>query len=175
MSSLTPDRRIQALLDTLRRSFDGDAWHGPALADALRGVDAQHAIAHPVSGAHSIWELTLHLAAWTREVARRLSGTVPAEPTEGDWPNGATAPDAVAWDAARASLNAARDQLLRAVAALPPDQLDRSLPRPESTGDSAGVPTYAVMLTGLAEHNAYHGGQIALLRRALGVPPSTTR
>lgn len=132
MSNLTPAQRIQALLDTLRRSFDGDAWHGPALADLLRGVDAQHAVAHPVTGAHSIWELTLHLAVWTREVARRLSGAVPAEPTEGDWPDGAT-------------------------------------------GDSAGVPTYAVMLTGLAEHNAYHGGQIALLRRALGNPPSTTR
>lgn len=173
MSDAPRDPRVQALLDTLRRSFDGGAWHGPALADALRGVDARAAATHPIPGAHSIWELALHLDAWTREVARRLGGSAPAEPRDGDWLEGAAASDA-GWDAARASLAAARDLLLAAVATFPPGQLDHPLPRPEASGDVAGAPTYAVMLAGLAEHNAYHGGQVALLRRALALVPNAS-
>lgn len=158
--------RITALLDTLRRSYDGDAWHGPALADALDGVDAATAAARPIPGAHSIWELVLHLTVWTAEVARRAGGAVAGMPAEGNWRSAPQTPDAPAWEAARRDLDAARDTLLTTVAALPADQLDRDVPRADPGNADVGPQTYALMLTGLAEHNAYHGGQIALLRRA---------
>ena len=77
---------IPLLRSVLRRSFDGHSWHGPSLADVLDGVDARAALAHPVAGAHSIWELTHHLMAWTREVTRRLEGQPAGMPREGDWP-----------------------------------------------------------------------------------------
>ena len=53
----------EELVETLRRSFDGDAWHGPAVRDVLNGVDARTAMRSPPEGAHSIWELALHIAA----------------------------------------------------------------------------------------------------------------
>ncbi len=176
MSDAPTDPRIAALLDTLRRSFDGDAWHGPALADVLRAVDARAAVARPVPGAHSIWELTRHLGAWADEIARRLRGGVPTLPAAGDWPpapdaDRATAP---AWTDACASLRTARDGVLAALAAFAPDRLDAALPPSADVSvaaDALGARhSYAGMVLGLAEHNAYHGGQIALLRRALGAP-----
>jgi len=43
----------------VKRAFDGPMWHGPALAELVAGVSSEEAAAHPVPGAHSIWELVL--------------------------------------------------------------------------------------------------------------------
>jgi uncharacterized damage-inducible protein DinB len=167
---------LDRLLDTLRRSYDGEAWHGPALADALAELAAPDAARRPIVGAHTPWELLLHLTAWTREVTRRLHGAAPALPEDGDWPAVPAlegAPQARAWTEARAALDDARDALLAAVEALDPARLDDTFVPPQVPGDG---PTDAAlgtrhsvhgMLVGLAEHNAYHGGQLVLLRRAL--------
>jgi uncharacterized damage-inducible protein DinB len=52
------------LADQIRRAFDGEAWHGDSMLELLANVDAKMAAAHPIKGAHSIWELLLHSAAW---------------------------------------------------------------------------------------------------------------
>ena len=41
-----------------------------------------------------------------------------------------------------------------------------------ATRRSAPASTYAEMVQGLLQHDAYHGGQIGLLRKALGAPPA---
>jgi uncharacterized damage-inducible protein DinB len=161
---------IPILRSVLRRSFDGQSWHGPSLADVLADVDARAALARPVAGAHSIWELTHHLMAWTREVARRLQGEPAALPIEGDWPAPPEAqPDGdveARWRALRDELTAARGALLAALEAFPPERL---VERVGTSDDPAigGQASFGGMIVGLAEHNAYHGGQITLLRRAL--------
>ena len=173
MPASAPAPAVARLLETLRRSFDGEAWHGPSLREALDGCTAADAAAHPVPGAHSVWALTLHTAAWADEVAARAGGARPSTPAAGDWPPVPAPPDESAWRAARAALDAARDRLLAAVAAVPLDRLDRPLPPPAAgdeslTSDVLGTrDTLHGTILGLAEHNAYHGGQIVLLRRAL--------
>src|SRR5208283_2460455 len=62
------------IADQMRRAFDGEAWHGDSLTEILEGVTAARAAAHPITGAHSIWELVLHIAAWDGAVLRRLGG-----------------------------------------------------------------------------------------------------
>jgi uncharacterized damage-inducible protein DinB len=153
----------ERLHDELRRAFDGGAWHGPALAEALADVRAADAAARPAAGVHGIWELALHLAAWTREAARRLDGAPAAEPAEGDWPPLPDDTSAAAWSDARADLGRARDELLRTLARVPAERLEEPAP---SLGDhGAAALTHADMLHGVAQHAAYHGGQIVLLRK----------
>ena len=62
------------IAEQLRRAFDGDAWHGPALLELLQDVDAALAAAKPSPEVHSIWELVLHVAVWDAAACRRLSG-----------------------------------------------------------------------------------------------------
>ncbi len=65
------------LADQIRRAFAGDAWHGDSVLELLKGVDAETAASHPIKGAHSIWELVLHIAAWddaVRLANRRQTG-----------------------------------------------------------------------------------------------------
>jgi uncharacterized damage-inducible protein DinB len=151
------------LADQLERSWHGDAWHGPALAELTQGLTAAQARRHHLTEAHSIWELVLHCTAWVREVARRLGGTVPGLPAEGDWP-AVPAQDEAAWDTARCELQESIMALARSVREVDAELLDRTV------GDARDAPlgtgtTYYVMLHGVVQHNLYHAGQIALLRK----------
>src|SRR5262245_7410677 len=79
--------RSQRVAESIERSVSGPMWHGPSLADLVGDVSAPDAAAHPVDGAHSIWELVLHIASWTEIVRTRLAPTKPADPTpDMDWP-----------------------------------------------------------------------------------------
>ena len=147
--------------DRIERTMAGPRWHGPALAELLGRVSAEQAVRRPVPGAHSVWELVLHVTTWADVVRERLASDVLVEPQadEEDWPPVPAATDAAAWRAATARLADAHRALAAAVRALPPARLDDPVPGK----------TYVVreMLLGAVEHGAYHGGQVALLARAL--------
>ena len=73
---MMPEQRstteVDRIRDQFRRAFEGEAWHGPSVLALLDGVTAQQAAAHPIPGAHSIWELTMHIEAYSR--LKRLAG-----------------------------------------------------------------------------------------------------
>jgi uncharacterized damage-inducible protein DinB len=151
---------IDRLRDQLGRAVNGGAWHGPALAELLGGVDAAAAAARPIAGAHTIWEVALHADAWQRIVARRLAGEAFREmPPEIDWPP-VTDTRAAAWEAVRAGLREGRDKLDATLSAFPAARLDETVRGSRST--------YYATVHGLVQHHVYHAGQVALLLRALG-------
>jgi hypothetical protein len=155
----------------LKEAHAGTPWHGPSRAAVLGDVTVDEAARRPGREAHGIWELVLHMRAWTGEVARRIREGNPGEPAEGDFPV-PPAPSTTAWAATIASLDAAHRDLLAAIAQASPDFLDA---RGGSIADTTGgnAVSNRVMLHGLAQHDAYHTGQIALLKRIYrGVPAS---
>lgn len=151
------------VLDELRRAWDGDPWHGDSLHAILRGVSADEAAARPVPRAHTIAEIVLHLASWTREVTRRLHDRVARDPADGDWP----LPGLESFGTSVEALGRAHAELLDAVAAFPPAELERVVGEERDRPLGAGV-SFAVMLHGIAQHYAYHAGQIAILRKGAG-------
>ena len=154
--------RKEELLDTLRRSFDGDAWHGPAVLDTLADVSEAQAAWKPPGGAHTVWEIALHIAAWAGEVAQRLEGGKPGEPKEGDYPK-----PSGGWRDAVARVRAARDRVLRVVEKLSDDDLNKRVGEQYNAPLATGF-TYAASIEGLAQHNAYHAGQIRMLLKVSG-------
>lgn len=156
---------IERIAGELEAGYDGSPWHGPSLSALLEPVDYTVAAARPVGHAHTIWELVLHLTAWSGEVARRIRGEAPGLPPEGDWPE-APPPTPSAWKETMNRLAAARHALVAAIRAMPSGRLDEVLGAVEETQELAGT-TVRTMLHGLAQHDAYHSGQIALLRRAV--------
>jgi hypothetical protein len=157
---------MDVLADQWRRSCWTDAWHGSSLGALLRDVDWETAAAHPIPGAHSIWEVVLHVTGWTGEVARRLEGHAPAMPDAGDWP-AAAEPTGASWQAALDALAEAQGRLERLLVAFPADRLGDRVGGERDAPLGTGV-SYEGMINGALQHNAYHGGQIALLRRAAG-------
>jgi len=139
-----------------RRAYHGEAWHGPAVFEALHGVSAATAAKHPVRGAHSIWELVLHLTSWERIVKSRVAGE-PLDSSEApDWPD-TPPPTAKAWRDAKAALEAASDELHKAMGKLSDKKLQTK--RPGTSG------TYYELVHGQIQHALYHAGQIVLLTK----------
>ena len=156
--------------EQVRAALSGPAWHGASLEENLNGLTAEQAAARPVAEGHSIWELVLHLTAWTGEVTRRLGGATPGAPAEGDWPAvGAVSPRA--WSEAVARLRSAHEALAAAVRRYPAERWSDRVGGERNAPLGTGV-SYAEMVQGLLQHDAYHGGQIGLLRKALGAPPA---
>jgi len=153
------------LTELLRKAHADEPWHGPSVADTLHGLTAGQAAAHPVPGAHSIWELVLHLAAWQGEVTSRLEGNAPAMPEEGDWPE-VGEPSEAGWQRALERLDATFARLLETLGRLTDADLDRSGGSLTDRALGTGA-LHRTMVVGLLQHAAYHSGQIVLLRKAL--------
>lgn len=147
---------VARLADQLERSFRGGAWHGPAVAETLSGVDAAAARRRTVGRGHTIDEIVGHLAFWLDAAARRLDGEALADlPPESDWP--APSEGDEGWRGRLAELETAYRRLHARVLELD----DAALDGPVAGSD----PTVRGLLLGILQHNAYHGGQIALLAK----------
>jgi uncharacterized damage-inducible protein DinB len=158
---ILPD--VERVIKELQRQHDGDPWHGPSRAAILADVSAAEAAWQPGAGAHSIWELVLHMRSWTREVERRALGAQPAMPEDGDWPAVVdTSEDA--WAEAQASLDAAHEQIVAVVRRLGAEKLSGMVGATRDKPLGTGI-THRAMLYSLAQHDVYHSGQIAILKR----------
>lgn len=151
-------REAERIADQLWRSLQGEAWHGPALMELLRDVKAAEAAARPVSATHSIWELVGHATAWTRFVERRLLGEEYDVSDAENFPAVADGSEA-AWEESLRRLVAVTETVREAVLRLDESHLEHTV-----AGKKISV---YFLLHGLVQHNLYHAGQIALLKRAL--------
>jgi len=154
---------IERIVDQLEREHSGDPWHGSPLKQILKGISAEQAAARPLKGAHSIWELVLHVTAWKNETRRRLGGAPAGEPAEGDWPTVGVISTA-RWREAVKRLERAHDELIAAIRTLPEEKLFEPTRDPRNREMGAGVSHY-VLLHGIVQHDVYHSGQIALLKK----------
>jgi uncharacterized damage-inducible protein DinB len=155
---------VDRILDQLQRAFDGDAWYGPSLIDALDGVDARLAMLRPIADGHTIAEIVRHVTTWTREITRRLRTGKAHNLEEPDWHEVSLANDAE-WESLVDALEAAHEGLVDQMKDLTDPDLDSLIGDVRDRPEGTGVTRY-VMLHGLVQHNIYHAGQIALLRKA---------
>jgi uncharacterized damage-inducible protein DinB len=144
------------IADQLRRAFSGAAWHGDSLSKILGGVTAKQAAAHPIKNAHSIWELVLHIAAWDGAVRRRLGGEALTLSAARNFPPVKDTSEA-AWRKALEHGKQVHDELVAAVSALPDSRLEERVPGKKHD--------LYHMLHGVVQHELYHAGQIALLKK----------
>ena len=157
---------VRRLSNFISRTISGPMWHGPALSEVLTNVTAEDAAARPIDGAHSIWEMVLHMAAWAEIAHVRLGDKPPTgdpAPDE-DWPpvTGRTKAD---WQEAVNRLYKSYRVVAEDAALTDLPQLRRIIPGRDHSVQE--------MFHGLIEHGSYHGGQIALLKKALTAAAAT--
>jgi uncharacterized damage-inducible protein DinB len=146
---------VGRLVQQLEQLDGGGAWHGPSLAEALDGVDAAAASRRPVGGGHSIREIVEHVRVTSESVRRHLRGEAPGG--EDEWTSPADAGE-TAWRAAVDRLRAGERALRDALSKLPAERLHEPIP---GKGHS-----YWYEILGVLHHDAYHTGQVSLLRKA---------
>ena len=156
-------REATRLADQLRRSLVGPSWSGPSVYELLEGLAPEQAAARPIPEMHSIWAMLRHMQVWQDIVRERLAGG-PGEILVGgprDWAEPEKTSESAWWEM-RHELSASMEALCAAVA----EHTARELDEPLRDGD---VTRYAA-LHGVAQHNYYHAGQIAVLKRVQGLP-----
>lgn len=150
----------ERILDQLRRAYEGEAWHGPSVREVLAGVSAAQANARPLANGHTIYELVRHIAVWEDVGRRRLEGDHAqiAISSPEDWPP-ADDPSEAAWQQAKAALDRGHQALVTAIERVNDSRLDEPI--------LEGLSSVYVTLHGVIQHDLYHAGQIAILKKAL--------
>ncbi|HEY6490191.1 MAG: DinB family protein [Terracidiphilus sp.] len=133
-----------------------------AFDDAVKGLAPELRGKRPKGAEHSAWQLLEHLriAQWDiLEFSRDARHKSPEWPG-GYWPAKAAPPDEKAWDK---SVRAFRKNLkgMCALVSDPKTDLYAKIPH----GDGQTILREALLV---ADHNAYHVGQLVLVRRLLG-------
>ena len=157
----------RAAVEMVRQAISparGQAWHGgPTPVGALRGVHAAEAHWVPARGRSSIWRLTLHVAYWKYTIRRHLaSQPIPRFPrSPANFPRVPARADEAAWQADRMLLADEHRLLNEAIESFDGKRLGR-IP-------VAGKKwTFGEMLIGIVLHDAYHVGQIQMLKKMWG-------
>lgn len=146
--------RIQ---ESLEQAFAGGAWHGPALMEVVQDIHVDHAAAKPIAHAHSIWEIALHVAVWQEAVLKRLNGEAVDLIGDQDWPP-VNDNSEKAWEETMQSLKSGHKKLVEKISRLTDADLLKKVPGRDHT--------VYYTLHGLIQHNLYHAGQIAILKKS---------
>ncbi len=148
-------KRIEELL---RKTYCGEPWHGPSLKETLIGVTPEMAYSQLPGGLRAISVIVDHIAFWMEVVRQRLDGKIVEPEPEDDW-RAPTEMTKKAWDKTLARMEIAFESLVNRIQSLTPGQL-------EGPASGKSYDNYT-MLYGVIDHNVYHSGQIALLRKSL--------
>ena len=124
--------------------------------EILEGITSQQAAARPRDAVHNIWEIALHIAAWERAGVMRLQGDRAQLPTEEDWPP-INEMSELAWKQTRRALEQGHEELVHAISQLDESRLAEPIVE--------GMSSVYVTLHGIIQHDLYHAGQIAILKK----------
>ncbi len=135
----------------------GDCWIGINYKEAFHGVDGLMAQKNISGKTNNIWQLTAHITYWRSRVVNRLTGSdnpppfpdflLPNELSEANW---------------RQTLHdfeAAYHLLRNAIHHFKEENLEKPSPK---EGQS-----FYQLLMGCLQHDAYHLGQILLLKKGI--------
>ncbi|HUE85733.1 MAG TPA: DinB family protein [Vicinamibacterales bacterium] len=150
---------VKRIAGQLRASITGPAWHGPSITEILDGVTANEARQHPVAAAHSMAEIVPHITAWMSAAERRLAGEPIELEGDADWP---PVTDGFDWSAAVQGLRDAAEALGVRIRTLS----DADLTSIRILGSGQEYSAY-VLIHGVVQHNLYHAGQLAVLKKAI--------
>lgn len=149
---------IERISQQLKLSFYKDAWHGPALLEVLKGVTARQAAQRPIADAHTIWELVLHSTTWIKAVDKTITEMEYTQVTDAaNWP-AVRDQSELSWNKALDSLKKSHKKLEKHVQTLKNAELKKKAANTNSTIDR--------LLYGIIQHDIYHAGQIAILKKS---------
>ena len=147
---------LHRIVKQLQRTFQGRAFHGPSVEEALEGVTAKMAGARSPGGAHNIWQIVLHTTFWQDTARRWLQGDTQRPGPGEDWTQ-VTDKSEGEWRKALWNLRRSNELLRDETMALDESRLQEPM--------FEGMVRVDTVLRGIIQHNVYHSGQISPLKK----------
>lgn len=156
--------RIELLLHGWDHSYDKEDW-APPLLDSVKGVSAEQADWRPEgSEVNTIWANVNHLIFYKERLLKRWTGE------ETEYPKGVANDDTfavpdkseTAWRETVARLERVNAAIRKRLASL----------SEEESEDAGPIQKLDEWISGLTRHDAYHTGEIILLRKLQGSWPA---
>lgn len=144
------------LASSLEKLYNGDPWIDVTFQEHLSRMNAAQAVQR-FGGSNNTWELVNHLIFWHQRVQRYMHNEAPEQ--DGDLPDFYMPENhgEENWQAAIHRLGHSFDMITAAIRNFPEKFLFDTIPGTEHAA--------IYYLQGLAEHDAYHLGQIVLLHK----------
>jgi hypothetical protein len=160
-----PSRSVGGeLRKQLKALLDGGQAHA-TFEKAVKGLPAKLRGEVPEGLPYSAWQLLEHIRLAQRDIlefSRNEDGSYkPTKWPEGYWPKKAAPPNAEAWEASVKKVREDRATFEKLIEAAD----DADLIEPFAWGDGQNLLREALLI---ADHEAYHVGEMILLRRLLG-------
>ena len=133
--------------------------------DAVKDFPEEHRGTVPEGLPYSGWQLLEHIRITQRDIlafsAPPTGGYQPIAWPDDYWPKSAKPSSAHAWEASVAAVHKDREAFEKLIS-----KPDADLYKPFRWGDGQNLLREALLI---ADHNAYHIGELILLRRLLGI------
>ena len=151
---------IQSIIRNLENTLDGDPWYGRPVYAMLREVDSSIAYKKPTPGSHSLIDLLYHMLTWAEFTLKRIEKddiNDLAAFEKLDWRE--IDPKLHDWDEGLAAFIAAHQQIIALLHTKKDTFLDEIVDYRQYD--------FRYLLNGLIQHNIYHLGQVAYLKKLL--------
>jgi uncharacterized damage-inducible protein DinB len=148
--------QLEAIIQNLEEGFDGEPWYGISVMDKLDAI-SWNTVNERMYGAKSIAVLVQHVINWRSYVIKQLDGDGDyfiEMDSENDWTNIQIKTEEE-WSALIAILQETQVILVARLS----NETDALLKKPVPGVDY----TFEQVLNGIAQHDSYHLGQIAML------------
>lgn len=153
---------VLRIIDLFNDTYESEqAWHGPSLVEVLRGVTPRMADRRIASSTHTIAELVFHITTWRIFAVRKLQGDAKFDikSNEKNWKTFSVVDD-FEWETLQMELSLSQEELIGELEKKTSDKfLEDIVPGRDYT--------YYTLLHGLVNHDLYHAGQIALIKKGL--------
>jgi len=154
------NKEIQYITKQLQTLYNGDPWFGRAMKKILAEIDPAAALQRP-NDQHSMLEILYHIINWREFTISRLQAgndkTVQYF-DENDWKQLDHSDDSL-WKKGLQLLEDSQELLLTLLGNLPEDILNNQVADREYN--------YRFLLQGIIQHDIYHLGQIAYVKKLL--------
>jgi uncharacterized damage-inducible protein DinB len=154
------NREIQSIIRNIEVTLSGEPWFGRSIYELLAEIDVSKVFIKPNHSEHSLIDLLYHMNTWAEFTLRRIQDDKEQDMAvfeKLDWRE--IQPGSLSWENGVAEFKSIHERIIAELQTKNDDFLKENVDYRKYN--------FRFLLNGLIQHNIYHVGQIAYLRKLL--------